>query len=121
MNNKKLSGSAEESNVHVKIDFHQAVNTKKQLLIGEIDVLKLIKGINSFSQMRRKELELREDLKKESGELHELVRLFLRNMPKIQDEDRTKIKEDLASINRREVIESDLDSIREKLGRLGGI
>ena len=69
---KKFLASEQNPNVHVRIDLQQAISTKKQVLISEIDILKLIKGMNNYAQIRRRELELREELKKESKELNDL-------------------------------------------------
>lgn len=118
---KKFSGAPDQPNVHVRIDFPQAINAKKQILIGEIDILKLIKGINKYSELRRRELELRDELKKENKELKELIEELREKMPVVENDEKSKIREDLSAISRREVIESDLDSIKEKLARLGGM
>ncbi len=117
----KKSFESNNSNVHVRIGFGQAVNSKKHLLVGQIDVLKLMKGMNRYSQYRRRELELREEMKRESRELNELISDFKSSLPRVGDEEKFKIKEDLASINRREVLESDLLHIKERLARLGGV
>jgi len=117
-----LKASKNEGNVvHVKIGFEQALNSKKQLLAGQIDVLKLMKGINKYFQYRRSELELREEMKMESRELNEFISDFKLSLPRVGEQEKFKIKEDLASINRREVLESDLLHIKERLARLGGM
>ena len=122
MASKKITsrGVDDSNNVHVRIDFDTAVDSKKNVLVGQIDILKLMKGINRYFSFRRRELELREELKKESKELSNLIIDFKQTMPKVEETDKSRIKEDLTSIGRREVLESDLDSIRQKLARLGG-
>ena len=121
VNKKFLTYNEENPNVHVKIDFEQAIDSKKQVLISQIDSLKLIKGMNQYSQIRRRELQLREELKRESKELNQLIIEFKENMPSVQDEEKSKIRDDISAINRREIVESDLESIRQKLARLGGL
>jgi hypothetical protein len=106
--------------VHVRVGIDAAVNSKKQLLVSQIDILKLMKGVNRYSQLRRRELELREELRIESRNLGEIIRGFNKNMPKVNTEEKFKIRNDIESINRREIIENDLENIREKLLKLGG-
>ncbi len=122
MAGKRIIGKGDENSyVHVKIDFDTSVDAKKNVLVGQIDILKLMKGINRYFSYRRRELELREELKKESKELNGLIIDFKQTMPRVEETDKSRIKEDLTSIGRREVLESDLDSIRQKLARLGGL
>lgn len=115
----KKQDSEQENVVHVRVNLDQAVASKKQLLVSQIDILKFMKGINRYFQYRNRELDLREELKRESKELNDLIKEFKNTLPRVEEAEKSKLREDLASINRREVIESDLEAIKEKLARLG--
>ena len=122
MASKKTPKEESNSNVvHVRIDKEKALYSKKQILASEISILKFVKGVGAYLGYRKRELELREELKKESRKLNDMITKFLASLPKYHEREKTKIKDDLESINKRESLELDLDQIKKKLYQLGGL
>ena len=111
----------EATSVHVRIGIEAGIDSKKQLLVSQIDILRMMKGVNRYSQLRKRELELKQELKGEMKELHHTIRGFYKNMPQVEQEEKFKLRDDIASISKREIIESDLESIKRKLTKLGGL
>ena len=114
------ANNPENSDVHFRIGFEEAISSKKHVLAGQLDILNLLKGINEYANYRRMELKIREDLKKESGELAEMIGRFKASLPNIPENERMKIRENIDLVGKREILQSDLDQIKGKLSRLRG-
>ena len=56
-------------NRHVKFEYEDALNGKKQLLSSEINLLHILKKIKSYKLLRKKELILKNKLRLQLGNL----------------------------------------------------
>lgn len=70
MSAKKSSKTQKENSnpVHVKLDFEEAITSKKAVLSMEMWLLEAAKNIETYKLLRMKELTLKENLKKKSKE-----------------------------------------------------
>ena len=111
-----------ENLIHVKIDYEESVNSKRDILSSEADLLEIVKVIKRYKQMRIEELKIKELLDKKIKETHteirKLERIFPRiNAPKDKKEGIKRIKEG-GKYHDKE-IERELSDIKEKLKELG--
>jgi len=114
MANKKNT----DPNVHVRIQNDIAIHNKKNLLMGQIDILRILKKLNKYMHYRKQELALREILKGESQELHKMITEYSKTLPRVQDSEKERIKQTIQTENRGETLQTDLEKIREKLTKL---
>ena len=54
---KKNSGKKETQIIHVKLEHSEAIDSKRDVLISEMNILKLRKIIQKYSELRNKELD----------------------------------------------------------------
>ncbi len=52
----------EKSQVHVKLDYSEAIQSKKSTLSSEADIIKIIKSLQRYRLLRKKELVLKQKL-----------------------------------------------------------
>lgn len=116
----------EQSLIHVKIDYDEAVQSKKDLLSSERYFILLLKTIKRYGLLRRDELNTKlrlqkkmKDLKINLGKLNEtLPKIKLPDILKKDDseeESSSKIKGKIVNID----LESQLREIQDRLRRLG--
>ncbi|MEK6830815.1 MAG: hypothetical protein AABX77_02200 [Nanoarchaeota archaeon] len=104
--------------IHIKLDYENALNSKKQILMSEANILRVLDKINSYKSLRKKELELKNKLRISlnglAGEIDSIHNsLPSDSIPKIKNKI-TKKKESRESKN----IKGELEEIKRKLERL---
>jgi hypothetical protein len=118
--------SKEQSLIHVKIDYDEAVQSKKDLLSSERYFIMLLKTIKRYGLLRRDELNIKLRLQKKMKDLKINLGKLNETLPKIklpdilkrdesEEEDSLKIKGKIANID----LESQLREIQDRLRRLG--
>lgn len=118
-----------ENFVHVKVDYDEALESKKSLLSLEIDLLRIIKSIRTYKQIRSKELKekvkLSKKIKESLADLRKLHRIF----PKIkipQTQINKKVEKETPEEKKKRkraekydiTIEQELQDIQKKLSSL---
>jgi hypothetical protein len=116
----------EQSLIHVKIDYMEAIQSKKDLLSSERDFIRVLKTMKKYNLLRKEELNTRlrmqnkmKDLKINLGKLSEILPKL--KIPKIlkkneeQEEKPLKIKQE----SKDRDLESQLRDIQERLRKLG--
>jgi hypothetical protein len=115
----------EQSLIHVKIDYMEAVQSKKDLLASERDFIRILKIIKKYSLLRKEELTLRlrmqskiKALKINLGRLSEILpKVKIPSILKkneIEEEKPLKIKQEAKDKD----LESQLREIQERLRKL---
>jgi len=59
----------EENFIHIKLDYGEALQSKKDILFSEIDLLRTLKIIKKYHEFRSKEFEIKEDYHKKLREI----------------------------------------------------
>jgi hypothetical protein len=128
-------------NLHIRFDYAQSIEDKKQLLSSQAELLELLKAFKEYKHSRKRESILKQNLKKRLTELKDMMFSLYQNFPQESEEDIAEIeslrKEKKKSAPKEKVvkqqqapiqpkirqdnnpIESELRAIREKLARLG--
>jgi hypothetical protein len=118
MNSKNL--------IHIKFEYWEAVQSKKDLLSSEMSLLRIGRKINKYHSFRNKELKLKVKLHKKVKEIKTSLNKLHTILPKIkipeilQDEETGELKteEPKKEIYNKD-IENQLKNIQNKLRSLG--
>jgi hypothetical protein len=113
----------ESSLIHVKFEYLEAVESKKDLLFTEINLLKTASSIKRYSLLRDNELKIKNRL---SGKIKELKLNILKlqhSLPqiKISLEDKKEDEKKEFEVNKKYVkddLEIELEEIQKKLAEL---
>jgi hypothetical protein len=118
-----------ENFVHVKVDYNEALESKKSLLSLEMDLLRIIKSIRAYKQIRSKELKEKVKLSKKIKESLADLRKIHRIFPKIkipQTQVNKKVEKESPEEKKKRkraekydiTIEQELQDIQKKLSSL---
>ncbi len=113
----------DEKLIHVKLEYEDAIQSKKNILSLEMDLLKTIQTIKRYNKHRSEELQLKIKLHRQIKTLLTEIRHLQKNLPEL------KIPQILKGHKIEEIIpkekyyddsiESQLKKIQEKLDSLG--
>jgi len=104
---------------HIRIEYEDALNSKKNLLSTEINLLHVLRKIKAYRLFRKRELASKNKLRIELGNFRKKISLMHIHLP--QD----NIKIDRRKRKRKTVLDSgpdiqdELAEIKKKLERLG--
>jgi len=116
--------------VYLKLEYDEAVKTKKDLLLSELSLLTILKIIKEYNTLRAEELRLKSNIYKAIRELDMSIRKTKSSFPFLKIPEKLKRKE-IAKIESAEEIkpmkemifdedlESQLKSIQERLKSMG--
>jgi len=106
--------------LHVRFDFDEAVNSKKELLSSEIDLLNILKKIKDYKDLRKKELIKKSLLRTKLRQLAKEIVKFRNSLPKTKEIELEKKQARKISLEKGKKgrIESELKEIKERLGKL---
>ena len=105
---------------HVKLNYGEALNAKKQLLSFEINLIYANKSLSKYRTLRRKEFALKNKLKTNITSLRSKLDLLLstfpkdKGMPETQKTNQKKKTQKKQKIN----ISNELEDIQAKLAKL---
>ena len=118
----------EQSLIHIRIDYEEAIQAKKDLLSSERDFIRLLKTIKRYELFRKQELTTKLKLQNKMKELKANLGRLNEVFPKIKlpdfmikeeefpkEEKPSKTKKD----NKNEDLEVQLREIQERLRKLG--
>jgi hypothetical protein len=121
--------------VHVRVNYNEAVSAKKDILNCEKEFLEIIRHIRAYDSLKKKEISLKNKVKKEISELRLIITKIQENLPKTEERlrfDKNK-KEEISrkpSEERKTIVkpkkkedhlETELREIQEKLDRLNSL
>lgn len=117
----------EESLIHLRFGYSEAMNAKKDILSSQLNVLKIVQSINNYKKLKEEELKKNEKIslkiKSAKSDLTKLHRLLPKlKIPKILEKKEEKIKTDIeekqTKVTRYGTVEDQLRQIQEKLKNL---
>lgn len=101
---------------HVKIDHLDALESKKQILLGEISILNAIRRLRNYRTLRKKEMDIKKELKSDFDYIRNKIKLIVSSLPE-ESQSWTK-KENEWNIDEPRDLMRELDDIKRQLERL---
>lgn len=118
-----------ENLIHIKFEYEEALQSKKDILLSEMNLLKISKTIKNYSSLRLEELDLKLKLFKKIKEINADLRKLQISLPRLKipeilkkdedDEEISKVKE-IKEGPYEEDIEYELQEIQDKLRSISG-
>ena len=123
--------------IHVKLEYNEAINIKREALMLEEELLETISHIRNYNNLRKKEFLIKNQLKKDLIFLQNHIQLIQNHLPihelgsmarKQEYQQNTSsiinqvVRREKSAIqgeSKNKDIEQELKEIREKLARLG--
>ena len=102
---------------HVRIDYDEAIFSKKQFLTSELNLLYILKRMQNYKVLRKKELTAKQKLKNQLSSLRIKFNNFIFTIPKheiplIKNRNKKYISKENSTL------EDDLNDIKRKLAEL---
>ncbi len=73
-----------ENFIHLKFEHAEAVNSRRDLLTSEIDLINIIKSFESFMALRAMELKLKEKFFRESKKIETGIKRLEKSLPDVE-------------------------------------
>lgn len=103
---------------HVKLDYLNALDSKKSMLGSEINLLQIVSKLRSYKNFRLKELDYKNKLRIELGKFLEMIDSLQNSLPNYEfKEDKRKQKDKIFSESNKD-LEKELNEIKRKLSNL---
>ena len=128
MSKKKKSSLKKKNLIHIKLEYSEAKQGKRNLLSSELNLLNALKHLSNYKELRSQELKKKKQIlqiikqtKIELGKLQ--MKLPKLKIPKILQKDHPEIKEEVnthVSPIKKNQVESQLIEIQKKLKILEG-
>jgi len=119
-----------EEPIHVKLEFNEAIQSKKDILNAELHLLKIAKALKRYHLIRSRELKLKLFLYKQLKDIKVDIKKLETDLPKIKIpkllEKREHFEEEISSKSttkekkEHSSIEEELKEIQRKLNSLQG-
>lgn len=118
-----------ENLIHIKFEYEEALQSKKDILLSEMNLLKISKTIKNYSSLRLEELDLKLKLFKKIKEINADLRKLQISLPRLKIPEILKKDEDTEEISKvKEIkerpyegdIEYELQEIQDKLRSISG-
>ena len=114
-----------DSPIHLKFDYMQAKDAKRDLLSSQLNLLKISQSIENYKELRKKELENKEKIKSKIKLLKTNLTNLEKNLPKIvlpkilkRDQQVVEIEKPSQKMAIYGTIEDQLKEIQRKLKEL---
>ena len=88
----------EENFIHIKLDYGEALQAKKDILFSEMDLLKTLKIIRKYHELRQQELELKQKFRRRVKEIETAIKKTETLLPKVKMPEILKKEEPLEFI-----------------------
>lgn len=69
------------SNIHVRLDYDEAISARKNILVSQKELLELVKSIKFYAVQRKKEFTLKNKLKRNLANLRVAIIKIEKEMP----------------------------------------
>ena len=104
---------------HVRLDYVNALNAKKDLLGAEINLLQIVRKMKAYRMIRKKEMGVKNKLRIEMGKLIRSMNNIEKHMPteNIKVDKRKNKTKNVNDVERN--LDSELLNIKKKLASLG--
>ena len=109
---------------HIKLDYEEALNAKKELLSCQLNILQILKKIQSYKEFREQEHQYKNKLRLAMRGLRSRTNQFIASLPEnIEVKEKPEInpikkgKEGIKKENKQQ-IQSELNEIKKRLERL---
>ena len=117
---------ASEKLIHVRLEHNEAIQAKKDLLLSQANLIKIMQTISEYKKLRSKETRLKTKLKTKFREALTEIRKLQRELPKLEipdiiKEDSEEVQELEETIQKKKYnndLESQLQEIQDKLRNL---
>jgi hypothetical protein len=119
-------------NIHIKVEYPEAIESKKNMLILQKSMLEMISRIRNYDNLRKKEFAIKSQIRKNFTELANSISAIEAHMPKQEAgftneayKKEVKIEEMAKHVKKRQIehkkneIERQIDDIRAQLSKLG--
>ena len=103
---------------HIRLDYEEAIEAKKQLLSSELNLLYMIKRLKAYKLLRKKEILTKVKLKSHMNSLKAKVNLMKSTFPK-QGTEEVQLKKREVEKGPSKEIQKELEDIQKKLAKLG--
>ena len=103
---------------HVKLDYEEALNAKKQLLSTQLSVLQTLKRLKNYKVLRKKELTAKNKIKTTATALKSKLNLLILTFPDEKEEPRTPKRKRRKEQEQEQDLSKELDDIKKKLAKL---
>ena len=96
--------------IHIRYSHSEAVDTKKNMLLTEKSILKIIQTLKDYNKLRRKEFKIKENSKKSLREIKNNIDKIKLSLPDLKRPE--ILKKTLEDIIPKEVIKEKQDNIK---------
>jgi hypothetical protein len=110
---------------HIRLDYEDALNAKKELLSCQLNILQILKKIQLYKDLRNQEHQYKNKLRLAMRGLRSKTNQFLTSLPKKAIENNKNLNPPIVKKKKegyrkesKQQIQSELDKIKEKLERL---
>ena len=103
---------------HVKLDYEEALNAKKQILSAELNLLQTAKRVKNYKLLRKKELITKTKLKTSLTSLRTKINSIKLTFPEEDESIEIKSIKKRAEKRKNKDIKKQLEDIQSKLERL---
>jgi len=106
--------------IHIRLEHNEALYGKRELLSSEANILKILNALKCYKSLRRKELILKNKLKREINATAKEIMKIEESFPQEAEDFHMKRKhpKKKKTAKRSSSIEKQLKEIQEKLSRL---
>ena len=127
MAKKKISKPKKEELIHIKLEYLEAKQGKTDLLSCQMNLLKIIKIINNYKELRLKELENKNKIRIKLKHVHTQIKKLKKILPEykipkilehIHEEKETTGPKEKIRVIPKNTLESQLEEIQNKLKAL---
>ena len=101
---------ADEKLIHVRLEYEEAIEAKKDILSSEIDLLKIIQTIKKYRELRSEEFKLKIRLYRQIKTLLTEIRRLQKNLPKLEIPKILKEPNLERDVPRKKVYEDNIES-----------
>lgn len=108
--------------IHVKLDYFEAIQSKKDILSSQMNLLKILNSIKKYHALRSNELKIKIKTNRKLKEINTNIKKLQTTLPKIKvpeilkkNKDTNKPLEEIKETHYDSSIESQLQDIQKKL------
>ncbi len=103
---------------YVKVEYAEAISGKRELLSSQAGILKILKIIQNYKLVRKKELIKKDRLRLALANLKKKIKSTLIELPDIETNTEIVSSSNVQEITKTKSIEAELREIQEKLAKL---
>jgi hypothetical protein len=103
---------------HIRLDYDEAVDSKKKLLSTEINLLQVVKKIRAYKIVRKKELSYKNGLRIKMKALNKKINSIYSSFPEEYMPKKKRVKKKVKETEMPKDIHDELEEIKRKLEKL---